>query len=112
MNGTPFAQIEKRKGNGSRKLKTLQKKEGATMSHEEFHAHEDEWEELRNFKSLNNKFPFQSENRKCQPSIAKTISMKPITYDEVLDFHLKLKDIKGLRRGEINFFERFHVSSS
>ena len=92
------------------RVDNAEKERRVTMSHEEFHAHEDEWEELRNFKSLNNKFPFESEQKKCQPSITKSKKNTPITYDEVLDFHLTLEKIKGLKRGEINFFKRFSSS--
>ena len=77
------------------------------MSHEEFQAYEDEWEELRNFKSLNSKFPFESERRKFIPSVSQRSNATPITYDEVLDFHITMEEVKGLKRGEINFFERF-----
>ena len=30
-----------------------------------------------------------------------------VTYDDVLDFHLVLKKIKGINRGDINFFDQF-----
>jgi hypothetical protein len=68
---------------------------------------EKNWEELRNFHSLNSRFPLKKKEGRLKTTPSISVHGNPISYDDVLDFHLNLKEIKGISRNERDFFARF-----
>ncbi len=70
----------------------------------------DRWNELRNFNSLHSRFPLQRRTFQRRSLDAARRNGRPISADEVLDFHLTLKGIYGVDKNERDFFARFAKS--
>ncbi len=67
----------------------------------------DRWDELRNFNSLHSRFPLQRRTLRRRTLDSARRNGRPLTHDEVLDFHLLLKGVLGIDKNERDFFARF-----